>query len=348
MTLRVAVAGASGYAGGELVRLLAGHPELDVVTVTANTNAGKPLGSVHPHLTSLGLTLQDTSLEVLNGHDVVFLALPHGKSGELGDSIDARLVVDCGADHRLTSQHDWADFYGGPYSSPWVYGMPELSPQSRDALATATRIAVPGCNATAVTLGFAPLVTSDLIDTTDLVSVLAVGVSGAGKSLREDLLASEILGSASAYAVGGTHRHNPEILQNLRKVAETDSGRSPDFALSFTPMLVPMSRGILATNTATVKDGVTLDDIRMAFEHSFSIHQFITMLPAGVQPRTADVLGSNAAHIQVALDERANRAVVTVAIDNLGKGTAGAAIQSTNIALGFDGALGLTTIGVAP
>ena len=348
MVLRVAVAGASGYAGGELVRLIDAHPEFELATVTAHSNAGKQLGDVHPHLASVGLELQETTLEVLNSHDVVFLALPHGTSGELGDSIDARLVVDCGADHRLTSDKDWAEYYGGPYSKPWTYGMPELSEQLRSDLATATRIAVPGCNATAVTFGFAPLVQHDLIDTTDLVSVLAVGVSGAGKSLREDLLASEILGSSSAYAVGGTHRHNPEILQNLRAVLEYDAKPTTDLTLSFTPVLVPMSRGILATNTATVRDGVTVGDLQDAFMNTFSIHRFITTLPAERQPRTADVLGSNSAHIQVALDERARRAVVTVAIDNLGKGTAGAAIQSANIALGFDETLGLSSIGIAP
>ena len=219
MTLRVAVAGASGYAGGELVRLLAGHPEFEVTTVTANSNAGKPLGSVHPHLSSLNLTLEETTPDLLANHDVVFLALPHGKSGELGDSIDARLVVDCGADHRLTAEKDWTDYYGGNFSRPWVYGMPELGDQ-RTLLSDATAIAVPGCNASAVTLGFAPLVAANLIDTADLVSVLAVGVSGAGKSLREDLLASEVLGSASAYAVGGSHRHNPEIRQNLQRLQD--------------------------------------------------------------------------------------------------------------------------------
>ena len=342
MTLRVAVAGASGYAGGELVRLLAGHPEFEVTTVTANSNAGKPLGSVHPHLSSLNLTLQKTTRDVLANHDVVFLALPHGKSGELGDSIDARLVVDCGADHRLTAEKDWADYYGGDFSRPWVYGMPELGDQ-RTLLSDATAIAVPGCNATAVTLGFVPLVAANLIDTADLVSVLAVGVSGAGKSLREDLLASEVLGSASAYGVGGSHRHNPEIRQNLRAVAP---GKQ-DFALSFTPMLVPMSRGILATNTATVTTS-HVARTRSVIETAYADEPFITLLPEGVQPRTADVLGSNAAHIQVALDERAHRVVVTVAIDNLGKGTSGAAIQSANLALGFDETLGLTAVGVAP
>lgn len=348
MVLRVAVAGASGYAGGELVRLIDAHPELELATVTANSNAGKLLGDVHPHLASVGLELQETTLEVLNGHDVVFLALPHGKSGELGDSMDARLVVDCGADHRLTSDKDWAEYYGGPYSKPWAYGMPELSEQHRSDLTTATRIAVPGCNATAVTLGFAPMITHnaidrmDAIDTSNLTSVLAVGVSGAGKSLREDLLASEVLGSASAYAVGGTHRHNPEIIQNLVRLNTTNA------RLSFTPILVPMSRGILAVNSAPLHGARDVEGLRYCVEDFFGKSRFVRLLPEGQQPRTADVLGSNAVHIQVALDERASRAVITVAIDNLGKGTAGAAIQSANIALGFDEALGLSSIGIAP
>lgn len=341
MTLRVAVAGASGYAGGELVRLLTTHPEFNVVTVAAHSNAGQPLGSVHPHLASLDLTLVDTTVETLAGHDVVFLALPHGASGALGDALDARLVVDCGADHRLTSSLEWDAFYGGPFSAPWVYGMPELA-QQRLALAGATRVAVPGCNATAVTLGFAPLVNDKLIETDDLVSILAVGTSGAGKSASVDLLASEMGSSARAYGVGGVHRHNPEIRQNVELVG------GEDVRLTFVPALVPMSRGILATNTATLRPGVSPDKVRAAFDKAYGSEAFIHLLPPGTQPRTGDTVGSNAALIQVEIDERANRVVVTVAIDNLGKGTAGAAIQSANIALGFPEGLGLTAIGVAP
>lgn len=341
MTYRVAIAGASGYAGGELARLVSAHPEFDLVTVTANSNAGRPLWDVHPNLGALRLTLHETTADVLSGHDIVFLALPHGESGAFGDALDAPLVVDCGADHRLASADDWTEYYGGKFSSPWVYGLPELG-EFRSRLVGATRIAVPGCNATAVTLGFAPLVNRGLVDASDLVSVLAVGVSGAGRSLREDLLASEILGNATAYAVGGGHRHNPEIRQNLRAVGDGD------VSLSFTPVLVPMSRGILATNTARVHDGVTANDVRDAFAVYYADSWFVTLLPEGKQPRVADVVGSNAAHIQVSLDDHAHRAVITVAIDNLGKGTAGAAIQSANIALGLPDETGLTVLGVAP
>ena len=341
MTLRVAVAGASGYAGGELVRLLAGHPEFDVATVTANSNAGVPLGQAHPHLATLGLTLDPTSPDVLNGHDVVFLALPHGTSGELGDSLDAHTVVDCGADHRLESAQDWSDYYGGEFSTPWVYGMPELVSQ-RSALIGATRIAVPGCNATAVTLGFAPLIAADLIDSTDLVSVLAVGTSGAGRGAAVELLASEMHGSAQAYGVGGVHRHNPEVRQNLRTLGASE------VSLTFVPALVPMSRGILATNTARLLPGISGTKVRDAVESFYSEDPFVRVLAPGVQPRTGDTVGSNAALLQVDVDERSGRVVVTCAIDNLGKGTAGAAIQSLNIALGFQETTGLTAIGVAP
>ncbi|MET0989131.1 MAG: N-acetyl-gamma-glutamyl-phosphate reductase, partial [Glaciihabitans sp.] len=221
MSLSVAVAGASGYAGGEVLRLLAGHPEFTVQTVTAHSNAGQPLVAVQPHLRSLAhLTLVDTTPENLAGHDVVFLALPHGKSGDITQHLsDDTLVIDCGADHRLVSEADWARYYGGDYFGAWPYGLPELvlagGGRQRSALAGARRIAVPGCNVTAISLGLAPGIRAEVIEPEDIVAVLAVGPSGAGKTLRTDLLASEMLGSASAYAVGGTHRHTPEIIQNL-------------------------------------------------------------------------------------------------------------------------------------
>ena len=348
MSLSVAVAGASGYAGGELLRLLAGHPEFTVTTVTAHSNAGQPLVSVQPHLRSLAhLTLVDTNPENLAGHDIVFLALPHGKSGEITAALpDDTLVIDCGADHRLTSETDWAAFYGGDYFGAWPYGLPELlladGTRQRKNLVGARRIAVPGCNVTAISLGLAPGIRAQVIESEDLVAVLAVGPSGAGKSLRTDLLASEMLGSASAYAVGGTHRHTPEIQQNL-----TAAG-GVGVTISFTPVLVPMSRGILATSTARLAPGVSPADVRSAYEIAYADEPFVHLLPAGQFPRTADTLGANTALIGLAIDEAARRVVTITAIDNLVKGTAGAAIQSANIALGLPEDLGLTTNGVAP
>jgi len=348
MSLSVAVAGASGYAGGELLRLLATHPDFTVSTVTAFSNAGQPLLQAQPHLRSLShLRFAETTPETLAGHDVVFLALPHGKSGELTEHLPAgTLVVDCGADHRLTDPADWADFYGGEFYGAWEYGLPELvhadGSKQRALLPGASRIAVPGCNVTAITLGIAPAVQAGVVLADDLVAVLAVGPSGAGKALATHLLASELLGSASAYGVGGVHRHTPEIRQNLRLAGGVN------VSISFTPVLVPMSRGILATTTAKLAPGATAASVRDAFEATYADEPFVHVLPAGEYPRTADALGANVALIGLAIDEAAGRVVTVTAIDNLVKGTAGAAIQSANLALGLSEISGLTTNGVAP
>ncbi|MFT2817672.1 N-acetyl-gamma-glutamyl-phosphate reductase [Leifsonia sp. A12D58] len=347
MGFSVAVVGASGYAGGELLRLLADHPELDVTTVTAHSNAGQRLVDVQPHLRSLAhLTLTDTTPEVLAGHDVVFFALPHGKSGELTATLSPdTLVVDCGADHRLESESDWAAFYGGDYFGAWTYGVPELQvgdQKQRDRLIGAKRIAAPGCNASTVALALAPGINAGVIEERDLVAVLAVGPSGAGKSLKVNNLASEILGSANPYAVGGVHRHIPEIQQSLRWAGAT----SP--TISFTPVIVPMSRGILATSTARLVPGTTASQVRDAWEAAYEGERFVQLLPEGHFPRTSDVQGANTALIGLAVDEAAGRVVTITAVDNLVKGTAGAAIQSTNIALGLPESTGLGVNGVAP
>ena len=349
MTLSVAVSGASGYAGGEILRLLAAHPDVHIRTVTAHSNAGDALIQHQPHLRSLAdLTLQPTTPEVLAGHDVVFLALPHGQSGQYTDALaDTPLVIDAGADHRLTSPTAWDAFYGGAFHEPWTYGVPELivgagGQKQREHLVGASRIAAPGCNASTVALSLVPGVAAGVIDARDIVSVLAVGPSGAGKSLKTNLLASEILGTANPYAVGGTHRHIPEIQQAL-----TAAGAS-EARISFTPVLVPMARGILATSTAPIADGVTDAEIRSAWESAYGGETFVHLLPEGQFPRTADVLGVNTALVGLAVDRAANRVVVVTAVDNLVKGTAGAAIQSMNIALGLPEATGLTVNGVAP
>jgi N-acetyl-gamma-glutamyl-phosphate reductase len=347
MPLTVAVAGASGYAGGELLRLLSAHPEFEVTVVTAHQNAGEPLSAVHPHLTSLAqLVLQETTSEVLSQADVVFLALPHGVSGAL-EFPDDVLVIDCGADHRLTSEDAWARFYGGDFHAPWVYGLPELvldavGTKQRMNLLGATRVAIPGCNVTAITLGLAPGIASRVILPDDLVAVLAVGASGAGKTLRTDLLASEIAGSAAAYQVGGVHRHTPEIIQNL------EAAGGEEVTISFTPVIVPMARGILATSTARLEPGVSAEAVRRVWEEAYADEPFVHVLPDGRYPRSGDTTGANTALIGLAIDENAGRVVVISAIDNLVKGTAGAAVQCANIALGFDETLGLPVNGVAP
>ncbi|WP_263120663.1 N-acetyl-gamma-glutamyl-phosphate reductase [Cellulomonas sp. RIT-PI-Y] len=347
MSFSVAVAGASGYAGGETLRLLLAHPEARIGALTAHSNAGTPLGQHAPHLRGLAdRVLTPTDVDTLAGHDVVVLALPHGASGEIAAALPPEtIVVDLGADHRLTDPAAWQEYYGSAHAGTWPYGMPELmhagesTPAAqRAALAGTRRIAVPGCNVTAVTLGIQPGVAAGVIDP-DLVAVLSVGYSGAGRSLKPHLLAAEAAGSAVPYAVGGTHRHVPEILQNLGV---------PEARLSFTPVLVPMSRGILATITAPLAAGSTADDVREAWATAYADEPFVQLLPEGQWPASGWTTGANTALVQVTVDRKAGRVVAVCALDNLVKGTAGAAVQSLNLALGLPESLGLTVEGVAP
>jgi len=343
--ISVAAAGASGYAGGVVLRLLLQHPDVEIGALTAASSAGSRLVEHQPHLTPLhDRVLVETNADTLGSHDVVFLGLPHGQSGAVAATLgDAALVIDLGADHRLESAQDWADYYGGDFAGTWPYGLPELiidGGRQRAALPGASRLAVPGCNVTAVTLGLQPAIAAGLVDSTDLVAVLANGFSGAGKAAKPHLLASEGLGSASPYAVGGVHRHNPEIMQNLRHAG------ADEVSISFTPTLVPMARGILATATARIIGDPST--FRATYEAAYGNEPFVHLLPEGLWPSTAATLGSNNAFIQIAVDERAGRLVTVTAIDNLVKGTAGGAIQSMNLALGLPEATGLPTEGVAP
>ena len=342
MPTRIAVAGASGYAGGELLRLLLGHPDVEIGALTGASNAGQPLGALQPHLVPLAdRVLVETSLETLRGHDVVFLALPHGASGAIAAQLgDDTVVIDCGADFRLVDSAAWEKFYGGDHAGTWPYGLPEL-PGQRDVLRTATRIAVPGCYPTVSTLSLAPAVAAGIVEP-DVTVVAASGTSGAGKAAKPHLLGSEVMGNASAYGVGGVHRHTPEITQNLSRLTEGT------VRVSFTPLLVPMPRGILATCTANVREGVTSDDAYEVYAKAYADEPFIHLLPQGQWPQTKSVTGSNAVHLQVTVDEDARRMVAVGAVDNLSKGTAGAAVQCMNLALGLDEGLGLSTVGVAP
>jgi N-acetyl-gamma-glutamyl-phosphate reductase len=340
--VRVAVAGASGYAGGELLRLLLAHPEVEIGALTAGGNAGTTVGEHHPHLAPLAdVVLAETTVEVLQGHDVVFLALPHGKSGAVASALpEATVVIDCGADFRLSDAEAWQRWYGSEHAGTWPYGLPEL-PGGREALQGARRVAVPGCYPTAASLALAPAYKAGLAEP-DAVIVAASGTSGAGKAPKPNLLGAEVMGALSAYGVGGTHRHTPEIIQNLSAAA----GRP--VSVSFTPVLAPLPRGILATCTATAKPGVTAEQVRAAYEAAYDDEPFISLLPPGRWPTTAATLGANTAQIQVALDEDAHKIVVISAIDNLTKGTAGAAVQCLNLALGLPEATGLPMTGVAP
>ena len=342
MTVTVAVAGASGYAGGEVLRLLLGHPDVEIGALTAGSNASERLGALQPHLLPLAERVPaDTTLASLAGHDVVFLGLPHGQSAAIAQALgDDTVVIDCGADFRLTDPAQWEAFYGGEHAGSWPYGLPEL-PGQRELLRGARRIAVPGCYPTVSTLAIVPAVAAGLVEP-DVTVVAASGTSGAGKAAKPHLLGSEIMGNASAYGVGGSHRHTPEIVQNLSGVAG-----SP-VKVGFTPMLVPMSRGILATVQAPLLDGVGDADVRAAYESAYADEAFVHLLPEGQWPQTQSVLGSNAVQVQVAVDERVRRLVAVAVVDNLAKGTAGAAVQCMNLALGLDEATGLSTIGLAP
>jgi N-acetyl-gamma-glutamyl-phosphate reductase len=346
-TFRVAVAGASGYAGGEVLRLLLGHPQAEIGALTAGGNAGATLGALQPHLLPLAdRVLQETTVEVLAGHDVVVLALPHGQSGEIAAALGeldggGPVVVDCGADHRLTDAEEWQRFYGSGYAGSWPYGLPEL-PGHRERLAGARRIAVPGCYPTVSTLALAPAVAAGLVEPADLVVVAASGTSGAGKKPATHLLGSEVMGSASAYGVGGVHRHTPEIVQNLGGLVDAP------VSVSFTPVLVPMSRGILATCTGRLSGTADAGEVRAVYAKAYDDEPFVHLLPEGQWPATQAVLGSNSVHLQVAVDATAGRLVAVGAVDNLAKGTAGAAVQCLNLALGLPETTGLSTVGLAP
>jgi N-acetyl-gamma-glutamyl-phosphate reductase len=341
-TWTVGVTGATGYAGGEVCRLLAGHPNLRLAGVHANSSAGRRLGELQPHLLPFAdMVVQPSDAATLSGYDVVVLALPHGESAVIADQLPAEtLVIDCGADHRLTDPAAWDRWYGGPHAGSWPYGMPEL-PGQREQLTGAKRVAVPGCYPTSVTLAMAPALAAGLIEP-EVVVVAASGTSGAGKSAKAHLLGSEVMGAVSAYGVGGVHRHTPEMIQNLSQAAGRTVG------VSFTPTLVPMSRGILATCSAKLAPGVDAAAARAAYEKAYADEPFVTLLPEGQWPTTAQVLGANTVALQVAVDPDAGRLIVVAAVDNLTKGTGGAALQCANLALGLPETTGLPLVGVAP
>lgn len=342
MTVKVAVAGASGYAGGELLRLLLVHPEVEIGVLTAASNAGTRLGQHQPHLAPLAdRMLRETTVETLAGHDVVFLALPHGHSGEIAAQLGPDvLVVDLGADHRLADAADWQRWYSGNHAGTWPYGLPEL-PGAREKLVGTKRIAVPGCFPTGGSLALVPALAAGLVKP-EVTVVSVTGTSGAGKSLKPHLLGSEVMGSASAYGVGGAHRHTPEFAQNLSAVA------GERVTVSFTPVLAPMPRGILTTASAPLTSTVDTWAARAVYEKAYADEPFVQLLPEGSWPTTSATLGSNNVQLQVTVDAGAGRLIVVSSIDNLTKGTAGGAVQSMNLALGFAETTGLSTVGVAP
>lgn len=341
--LVAAVVGASGYAGGEVVRLLLGHPDLRVGPLAAGSSAGRAVTDLHPHLVALAdRTFVPTDADALQGADVVFLALPHGESAAIAAQLKSDvLVVDLGADHRLVDPARWEQHYGGRHAGTWTYGLPELG-DARKEIAGATRVASPGCYPTGVVLGLGPLLAAGLVEPDDVVVVAASGTTGAGRKASDALLASTVMGQLSAYKIGGAHQHTPEMEQALGRAADAP------VTVSFTPLLAPMPRGILATSTARLAEGVTTELLQEALHGAYDQEPFVQVLPHGQNPQTGATLGSNSVHLQVAADVHAGRAVVVSALDNLVKGAAGQALQNANLALGLPEVAGLTAIGVAP
>ena len=338
--MKTAVIGASGYAGGELLRLLATHPVFEVTVVSAHSNAGEQVTSVHPQLQSYAgrefVTADSIDFTVI---ELVFLALPHGESAALISKLPSHVkIVDLGADYRLEDPAQWEKYYGGKHAGAWVYGLPELASAQREAIKSQNKVANPGCYATSISLGIAPAMS--VIDSSDIVVVAASGTTGAGRSAKINLIGSEVMGSLSSYKFGGVHQHTPEIEQALSAVAQKEA------RISFTPILAPMPRGILATITAKLTTAITTEQAHQLYSKHYANDFFIDLLPLGQMPKTSAVTGSNKVQIQVAVDQHSNRLVVSVAIDNLGKGAAGQAIQNANLMCGLSEISGLALDGI--
>lgn len=337
--MKTAIVGASGYAGTELLRLLLDHPNFEPTVITAHSNAGELITSVAPQLAKLGdRRFESFELAKVNACDLVFLALPHGESAALIAQLDPDLkVVDLGADFRLTSAEKWAQYYGVTHAGTWTYGLPEL-PGKREVIAKSTRVANPGCYATSISLAIAPAL--ELIDIQDIVVVAASGTTGAGRSAKVNLLGSEVMGSLSSYKFGGVHQHTPEVEEALTHIAGSD------VKISFTPILAPMTRGILSTVTAKLTSNASTESMHALYTKAYAADEFVTVLPIGEMPRTNSVIGSNHVQLQVAVDAHTNRLIISAVIDNLGKGAAGQAIQNANLICGLPENAGLETLGL--
>jgi N-acetyl-gamma-glutamyl-phosphate reductase len=339
--MKIGVVGASGYSGGELLRLLSSHPHFQVGYIAAGSQAGASITSVHPQLVNYAdRAFEATEISQMNKCELLFFALPHGESAKLITEVDSKIkIVDLGADFRLESPTSWDKYYGGEYAGAWVYGLPEI-PGQREKISSASRVANPGCYATAIALATAPALYSKIIDGSDIVVVAASGTTGAGRKASINLLGSEIMGSLTSYKFGGVHQHTPEIEQTLSSLGDGD------VKISFTPILAPMPRGILATVTAKLKSNLKTADVQEIYRDFYNGEEFVSVLASNQLPKTSAVLGSNSAQIQVAVDEHTNRIVISAVIDNLGKGAASQAIQNANLISGFPENAGLSSQGI--
>jgi N-acetyl-gamma-glutamyl-phosphate reductase len=337
--MKTAVIGASGYAGGELLRLLSTHPHLQVTQVSAHSNAGELITNVHPHLTTHNGE-RFLSIDSLNFEDIefAFIALPHGQSAGIVEKFSKNTkIVDLGADFRLTDATQWKKYYEGIHAGAWTYGLPEI-PGSREKISQSQQVANPGCYATSIITGVLPAL--DVIDSSDVVVVAASGTTGAGRNAKISLIASEVMGSLTSYKFGGVHQHTPEVEQALSLA----SGKT--VKISLTPILAPMPRGILSTITARLSVNMDTENVHSLFSNFYKNDYFVDVLPIGQMPKTGSLTGSNKIQMQVAVDEHSHRVVISVAIDNLGKGAASQAIQNANLMCGFHEGAGLSTDGL--
>ena len=339
--MKIGVVGASGYAGGELLRLLSIHDHFDLTYISAGSNAGEEITSIHQHLSSFtGRRFEKTDVNLINNCDLVFLALPHGESASLISNISQNVkIVDLGADYRLADAKSWQNYYGGDHAGQFIYGLPEIN-NNAEQISKSTKVANPGCYATAIILGSAPAIAAKGIDQTDLVVVAASGTTGAGRSAKINLIGSEVMNNLVSYKFGGVHQHTPEIEENLKLV------NGSDVNLSFTPILAPMPRGILATVTAKLTGSLTTEEAHKIYSDYYAGAGFVKVLAIGVMPQTSSTLGTNNVLIQVAVDSHTSRLVISVALDNLGKGAAGQAIQNANLMCGLPQDTGLKQMGV--
>ena len=343
--LRIAVIGASGYTGADLVRLAVRHPKIEIAGLAAKTHAGKPAADVFAHLGGLGLP-DMVAVEALDlsSVDAVFCGLPHATAHEIIARLPADVrVIDMSADFRFDDAGVYAETYGIAHPAPELlagraYGLTE---HNREQIAAARLVACPGCYPTAALMALLPLVRAGMVDAGDLVIDAKSGVSGAGRGLRQNTLFCEAGEGLSPYAIA-THRHAPEIEQEVSKA----DGRA--VAVNFTPHLVPMSRGELVTCYVRLTDGVEAGDLRRTLEADYDAAPFARVLGEGVVPATQHVRGSNNCHINVFGDRIAGRAIVVAAIDNLVKGSAGQALQNFNLMFDLDETLGLDQVALFP